>query len=222
MKAAVPVAKTNRKRRAVNAALALLAAACLVPLSLAGCFGGGRAPAVELFVLDYTPPSFEGLSPIDAVLRVNSFSVSQAFDTTAMVYKKGKYGTQQYNYSRWRSNPADIVADHLLADLTGAGIFEAVLPYSSTHRARFQLDGRVEKFYELNEGTGRAVLGVSVTLLDNEGGTPGTVLLQKSYEAMEPMAEDTANGLAAAMSRAMKSVSERIITDVHEAASRAL
>jgi len=170
-------------------------------------------------MLDYTPPSFEGHERLDAVIRVDGFSVSDDFDTTAMVYRTG-YETREYNYGRWRANPADIVTGHLLNDLASSSLFEAVLPYSSTRAARFVLDGRVERFYESDDGQAKAVLRVSVTLSDNgKDGAASRVLFQKVYEEEKPIADKTPEGLAAAMSDVMEAVSGRIISDVYDAAA---
>jgi ABC-type uncharacterized transport system auxiliary subunit len=185
---------------------------------LAGC---GQPPMlVHRYILDYPAPVLASQAKIPAAIRVKQFSVAQAFNTNAMVYQPQPFRSETYNYSRWRVNPGYLVTDYLLRDLRQARLFRAVYGPESTGRYRFQLEGGVEDFQELDEPGGwQAVLGLTVTLLDlNQTELPQRVIFQKSYRAVEPMPEKTPQGLAQAMSQAMARLSGRIMADTARAA----
>jgi uncharacterized lipoprotein YmbA len=197
--------------------LLFLLVICLVPL-LEGC---GKPPMlVHQYILDYPAPVLAPQAKIPAALKVQEFSVAQAFNTNAMVYQPQPFRSESYNYSHWRVNPGYLVTDYLLRDLRQARLFEAVYGPEGTGPYRFQLEGGVEDFQELDEPGGwQAVLGLTVTLVDvNQQELPQRVVFQKNYRAVEPMPEKTPQGLAQAMSRAMARLSARIMADTARAA----
>lgn len=197
------------------AGLGLVAAALLMPC---GC---GKPPMlVHQYILEYPAPVIGRKAKIPEVVKVEQFSVAQAFNTNAMVYQPQPFKSETYNYSRWRANPGYLVTDYLVRDFRDAYLFDAVFGPAATGRYRFQLEGGVEEFQEVDEPDGwKAVLAVTATLLDvTREEVPQRVVFQKNYRALTPMPEKTPQGLAQAMSRAMAEVSARIITDTYEAA----
>ena len=187
---------------------------------LAGC---GKPPAlVQKYILEYPPPVVANTPKVGEVIKVEVFEVSQVYNSPAMVYQPDPYKSESYNYSRWRVNPGYLVTDYLIRDLRNAHTFKAVLPYGSTGKSRFLLEGGVEKFLEVDSpGVWQAALAVNVTLLDlNRQELPERVVLQKNYQILEPLPEKTPQGLAQGMSRAMAKLSARIIKDVSQAAAQ--
>jgi ABC-type uncharacterized transport system auxiliary subunit len=194
-----------------------LLATLLVPL-LIGC---GKPPMlVNQYILEYPAPVVGGKAKVGEAVKVQLFSVAQAFNTNNMVYQPQPYKSQVYNYSRWRANPGYLVTDYLLRDLRDAGLFKAVFGPDSRGRYRFLLEGGVAEFQELDEPGGwKAALALTVTLLDtSKEELPQRIVFQRNYRAEEPMPEKTPRGLAQAMSRALEQVSARIIHDTYEAA----
>ena len=198
--------------------LSLLAA--LLVACLAGC---GKPPMlVNQYILEYPAPVVAGRAKTSEALKVELFSVDQAFNTTSMVYQPQAFQSQVYNYSRWRANPGNLVTDFLIRDLRESGLFKAVFGSTGTGKYRFRLEGGVAEFQELDAAGGwQASLALTVTLLDTQQEElPQRVVFQKNYRALEPMPEKTPQGLAQAMSRALEQVSARILTDTYEAARR--
>ena len=196
--------------------LSLLAA--LLVFLVSGC---GKPPMlVNQYILEYPAPSAGGRAKIPEAVKVELFSVAQAFNTNSMVYQPQPFKSQVYNYSRWRVNPGYLVTDYLLRDLKDAGLFKAVFGPDSSGKYRFKLEGGVAEFQEIDEpGSWKAALALTVTLLDtNQEELPQRVVFQKNYRVLEPMPEKTPQGLARAMSRAMEQVSARVITDIAAAA----
>lgn len=196
--------------------LALLAALLLAFLS--GC---SKPPMlVNQYILEYPAPVTGRKAKLPEALRVELFSVAQAFNTTAMVYQPQPFQSQVYNYNRWRANPGYLVTDYLVRDLRQTGLFKAVFGADSNAKYRFRLEGGVAEFQEVDAADGwLAALALTVTLLDTDKeDLPQRVVFQKNYRVLEPLPEKTPQGLAQGMSRAMEQLSARIINDTYEAA----
>jgi len=199
----------------------VLAWACA--LILFGCLPGASPPyVVDRYVLDYAPPPGKG-ERLDQALGIARFSVAQTYNGTAMIYKDNPYRTAALVYQAWGTNPGDMVTDCLLRDFRASGLFRAVFSFRSPERPRFMVEGGIEEFVESREaGKGLAVLALEVALLDNSAmDVPRSVLFQKQYRTEEPCLDRSAEACARAMSRAMESLSARIIADVHTAVQKA-
>jgi cholesterol transport system auxiliary component len=196
----------------------------LLALLLTGLLSAcGKPPMlVQQYLPDYPAPAAASRTPVPEALKVEQFSVAQAFNTQNMVYQPRPYTAAVYHYSRWRANPGYLVTDYLLRDLREARRFSGVFGPNSSAKYRFRLEGGVEEFLELDEPDGwQAVLAITVTLLDvNQEQLPQRVVLQKSYRAAVPMPEKTPQGLARAMSGALEQVSGQVIGDLADAARR--
>jgi uncharacterized lipoprotein YmbA len=205
----------------VTVILPCLAAVCVLIMSLLWC-GCGKPPMlVHQYLLEYPAPVVKA-TPLGESLKVEKFAVAQTFNTTAMVYRTGPYQAQTYNYSRWRVNPGYQVTDFLIRDLRESRLFQAVLPADSATKARFDLEGGVERIEEVDQGeVWQAALVLNITLLDTEEKEiTKRVIFQKNYRAEEPLTEKTPAGLAQAMSRAMERLSAQIITEGYQAAKK--
>jgi ABC-type uncharacterized transport system auxiliary subunit len=191
-------------------------------LLLASC---GKPPiTVYKHLLEYSSPESTIRTPIPEGLKVDLFSVAQAFNSPDMVYRPTSHQGGTYRYHRWFVNPGPMVTDFLLRDMRHAGLFKAIFGYDRAVKTRFQLEGAVEEFQEVDAGDAwSAVLALNITLLDmTQEEATQKVLFQKNYRAAEPLIEKTPQGLAAAMSRAMQQLSGRIMSDVHQAAWKRL
>jgi ABC-type uncharacterized transport system auxiliary subunit len=191
-------------------------------LSLAFLLTGCGKPPVTVYrhLLEYPSPELPRLPQVPEGLKVELFSVAQAFNSQSMIYRPTPYRSEAYRYHRWRVNPGQLVTDFLLRDLRQSRAFAAVFGYDRPAAARFLLEGAVEEFQEVNVGDcWSAVLAINITLLDTaKEEITQRVLFQKNYRAEEPIIDRTPQGLAAAMSRAMERLSANIITDIHQAA----
>ncbi len=196
-------------------ALLLMAGACSRPPIL-----------VQRYVLEYPAPAVPRQAPLPEAVKVHQFAAAEAINTTAMLYRPDAYQRQAYVYHQWRITPGPLVTDSLVRDLRQAGLFQAVFTEDSPDRARFRVEGGVTEMQEENYPAGwQAVLGLSITLLDTHyppREVSRRVMFQKSYRAVEPMPDQTPQGLAAAISRAMSRLSREIITDIHRATASRL
>ena len=186
---------------------------------MSGCsLGEKRTQVVRQYILEYSSPTVEGLAQTKDLIKVERFSVTQAFNTTAMLYQDSPYTLNSDPYNRWRVTPGEMVPDYLIRDLRKMNFFRAVYSYHDFANTRYVLQGQVEDFLEVAErGSAKAVLGMNVTLLDLAKEAPRKVLFQKSYRSEDPLHEKTAPGFAQAMSRAMEKISRQLMVDLREA-----
>lgn len=185
-----------------------------------GCSLGGRpAYSVKHYILEYPSPQGEGIQRFNELLKVERFSVSSTFNSTAMVYRENPFGRDTYHYERWRVNPGDMVTDLVIRDLRNSGLIRAVFSYYDVEESRFLLKGQVEEFLELQKkDSWKAILGVHITLLDlTKKELVEQVIFQRSYRFVEPFAEKTPEGLAGGMSKAMERFSRQLIQDLAKA-----
>jgi cholesterol transport system auxiliary component len=168
------------KRRLVPSILIMAYAAVI----LAGC-AGGRKPGrlIEQYTLEYSSPSFSEKSPLTETVKVERFTVAEAYNTFDMVYRPDDFKLDTYRYHRWRVSPGDMVTDYLSRDLRESGLFRAVFSWRDVDVTRFVMEGGVTEFVELTaSGSHSAVVSLTVTLLDMEqADITKRVVFQKSY-----------------------------------------
>lgn len=198
--------------------------AVMVALFLvAACLPGAKAPVlIDQYTLDYAPPSGAAGSPFADSLKIERFSVAQAYNTTAMIYRPSPYKLSTYGSARWRVNPADLLTDYFARDLRGSGMFLGVFTYRDTDDARFVLQGGIEEFLEVDDGgQGKATVSMSVSLLDTkESEITRRLVFQKTYRAEELMREQSSLALAQGMSAAVRKLSEQVSKDISDPVKR--
>ncbi|MCG6535648.1 MAG: ABC-type transport auxiliary lipoprotein family protein [Syntrophales bacterium LBB04] len=195
----------------------------LLMLVLAGCMGiRGRTQILWLYTIEYPAPVIQGIAPVNGTLQVKLFTVVQNYNSTAMVYQPAPYKLQQYQNSKWRINPGDMVTDYLLRDLRNQNLFKAVFSYREPADARFALEGEVEQFGEVDEKDSRkAVLSVYITLLDtSQKDITKMIVSQKNYRIDEPLDGKRSAAFVKGMSRAMEKLSKELIQDMGRALAR--
>ena len=191
----------------------------ILMLALIGC-GAARttAPDVRYYTLEYDSPTLTG-QQAKAIIALNRFGVAPEFNTGNIVYRDLSFGRQEYAYHQWRSAPQALAADYLRRDLQQSGLFLAVNQSGSSLSATHQIEGMVEEWMEVDgEDRWMATASLTITLIDLRArAIPEQVLFQRTYRGSEPAAKKNPGSVVEAMSRVMRTLSERIITDVHAA-----
>lgn len=207
--------RIEENRRRLNLALFIFSM-----VLIGGCsFGAKPSYKVNQYTLEYPCPFSKEFTPINELIKVEQFSVTQTFNTSAMIYKEGPHLRNVDPYNRWRTKPGEMAAEYLVRDLRNCGLFRAVISYNDGEETRYLLEGQVDEFLEASEKDGpKAVLGLNVTLLDlKKRNTVEKMIFQRNYKAVEPCIEKTPAALAQGMSRAMEKISRQIILDIQEA-----
>lgn len=182
---------------------------------LTGCFGKTKpAYVMEQYTLDHTSPKAVRVErTVDDLLTVERFAVAPQFNSTSMMIRTGQCRLETYDYSRWYVNPADMITDFVLRDITRTGLFKGTYSSYDTELARYVLEGYIDEFGETTDG--KALASIRVTLLDTSLQNPvGQIIFQKQYVQSAPIGDRSANGLAAGLSQAMQELSARLITDI--------
>jgi len=201
----------------------ILISVLAVLTSLASC-GGLRQPSpkVDLYTLEYPPPSPGGGAALPRVIRVDRFSAAPPYTTGQILFRERSYELGAYAYHRWRNTPADLVSYFLARDLKHSALFQAVLPHDTGQAPSHVLEGSVDEFFEQDhDDTWEAVLTFSITLIKaNEPDVSRRILFQKTYQGKHRCARKNPRALAEAMSLTMAKLSEAVIRDVYEALNR--
>ncbi|MDI6796966.1 MAG: ABC-type transport auxiliary lipoprotein family protein [Desulfatibacillaceae bacterium] len=188
---------------------------------IAGCSLGARTPRPDTsyYTLEYEPGVFEGRDAIPVVLRLAGFTSSPEISTTRIVYKDAPFAAKEYYYHRWRAKPNELVGYFLARDMDASGLFDAALYGDAYAAPTHALEGRVDAFYESSiSDPWQAVLKVSVVLtVEKEPDPSKQVVFQRTYAQTQVAESKSPKGVAGAMSRAMSTVSTKIIEDVYEA-----
>jgi ABC-type uncharacterized transport system auxiliary subunit len=192
----------------------------LLMILASGCsFGTKATHPVNQYTLEYPSPIVKEMVRINELIKVERFSVAQAYDTSAIVYRDGPNLRNIDPYNRWRTKPGEMVTDFLTRDLRHSGLFRAVFSYHENRGTRYLLEGQVEEFLESKEKDGlKAILRLNVTLLDlSKKVLTERVAFQRAYGYTEPLETETYKGLAQAMSRAMEKFSRQMMMDLCQA-----
>ena len=187
---------------------------------VSGCsFGSKVTYSVNQYTLEYPSPILKEIVQIKELIRVERFSVANAFDTSAIVYTDGPNLRNIDPYNRWRTKPGDMVTDFLVRDLRNSGLFQAVFSYNQNEETRYLLEGQVNEFMESKDKDGfQAILSLDVTFQDlSKKEVTERIVFQKSYGYTEPLERETYGNLAQAMSKAMERFSRQMMMDLQQA-----
>ena len=194
----------------------------LLMILTSGCsFGSKTTYSVNQYTLEYPSPILKEIVQIKELIKVERFSVANAFDTSAIVYRDGPNLRNIDPYNRWRTKPGDMVTDFLVRDLRDSGLFQAVFSYNQNEETRYLLEGQVNEFMESKDKDGfQAILSLDVTFQDlSKKEVTERIIFQKSYGYTEPLEKETYGGLAQAMSKATENFSRQMMMDLHQAIS---
>jgi ABC-type uncharacterized transport system auxiliary subunit len=190
----------------------------ILAFGLSGCVSSGK-PQLDTvkFLLSYPAPSREESEIIQTSLKLNRFSIAAAYNTTGMIFRPDDYSMDSFNYSRWAVNPADMIADCLLHDLRGSGLFSTVFSRYEPEEGRFSITGGIEEFYlRMDKSSQTALISMTLSLQDRaEKETVKKMMYQKKYVREVALQEKSPKGYCEAASRALQAMSREIINDIH-------
>jgi len=188
----------------------------LVAVLLVAC--GGSTPQVRYYQLaahDTAKPPAKPAS--DKVLVVEALASDGAYDDERIVYRNTPYRLDYYNYHRWVATPGVLVGGYLEQALGRTGDFKAVLR-EQTADASLVLGGRINAIEEVDRDPKHWVgrIALELTLTDPK---TGEVVWAQPFEETEPLAEQSPEGLAKAISTALDRIAKRAAPDIIEHAS---
>ena len=150
--------------------------------------------------------------PAGAVLVVEQLVTDTAYDDERIVYRTTPYRLDYYQYHRWSASPGVLIGNYLEQAFEKSGKFRAVVREANDSTA-VSLGGRVVAIEEVDKSKtqwfGRVVLALSLT--DTK---TGEVLWSEQFEENEPLAIQTPEGLARALSVALERIANRAVPAV--------
>ncbi|MEO8705997.1 MAG: ABC-type transport auxiliary lipoprotein family protein [Kofleriaceae bacterium] len=160
----------------------------------------------------------------DLTLVLEPLVTDSGYDDERIVYRTTPYRLDYYQYHRWSAAPGTLIGNYLEQALERSGRFRAVVREASSD-APAVLGGRVVAIEEVDLGpkqwVGRIVVELALTDPRN-----GVVLWSEQFEETEPLAKQSPEGLAQALSTAMARIASRaapaIATATEQASSTAV
>lgn len=181
---------------------------------LAAC--GGKMPDTRYYQL-VPPQATAGRG--DVSLAIEPLATDQAYDDERIVYRLSPYRLDYYQYHRWSAAPGTLVGAYLEQALEHGGRFRMVTR-ETTADVPAVLGGRVIAIEEVDHSHtswfGRIVIELRVT-----DARTNRVVWSKQYEETEPLAKQSPEGLAQALSLAMARITHRAEPDIEGAARSA-
>ena len=185
----------------------------LIALSTIAAFTGcaGRTPATRYY--DLAAPA-AGPASGGPVLALESLATDDAYDDERMVYRSSPYRLDYYDYHRWSAPPGVMIGNYLERGLERSGRFGGVVR-EVTRDSDAVLTGRVVAIEEIDVSR-RAWEGHLVLELRLVDPRTGESLWTEQYEEREPLARQSPEGLAAAISAAMDRIVVRAAPVIRE------
>ena len=187
-----------------------------VLLLVLGAACGGRAPATHYYDLASAARRHAGNGPI---LAVEPLEADEPYDDDRIVYRENPYRVDYYHYHRWSASPGALVSRHLERALEASGRFAAVLREEPANAA-YVLGGRLLALEEVDVSRRRWVARVALELHLRDAKT-GDIVWSRRLEETEPVARQTPEGVARALSRALDRVARRLAPELDRVASNA-
>lgn len=186
---------------------------CLA-LALSAC--GGKLPATRYYQL--ATPATPAPSNSGVALVVETLETDNAYDDERIVYRLTPYRLDYYNYHRWSAPPGTLISNFLEATLEASGRFRSVSREASSE-APVILGGRVIALEEVDKSktswAGHAVIELRLT-----DATTGDVVWTRQFDESEPVTEQTPEGLARALSKALDRIARNALPSIAEHATQ--
>lgn len=179
----------------------------LAALMLAAC--AGKVPETRFYQLAApATPTPAPRNPQGVVLAIEPLETDPAYDDERIVYRLTPYRLDYYNYHRWSSAPGTLVAEYLERAFERSGNFRSVTREAAA--SSVTLGGRVVAIEEVDKSKTSWVGRVVVELRLTDTAT-GEVLWTEQYEEDEPLPEQSPEGLAMGLSKALRRIADRAL-----------
>lgn len=181
---------------------------------------GSAPPATHYYQLAI-PAAERRAPPAPGIaLAIEPLAVDAAYSTDRIVYRRSPYRLDYYHYHRWSAPPALHLADVLRDAYQRTGAFERVTLEAPDSPA-LELRGRVLALEEVDESESRWLGRIALELSAVDART-GELLWSESFTEVEPLAEQTPEGLARSLSVAVQRIVQRSTPAIAKAGAELL
>lgn len=198
-----PVCRSVSRVALVRVAIGLASA-----YALAGC--GGKLPETRFY--NFAEPAGKTPAGAGIPIVIEALETDSAYDDERIVYRVTPYRLDYYNYHRWSAAPGTLIANYLERAFEKSGKFGAVTRETNP-AAPVTLGGRVVAIEEVDQ-TKAKWLGRIVIELQLTDNATGDVLWAEQFDESEPLALQSPEGLARALSAALERIANRAVPAV--------
>jgi ABC-type uncharacterized transport system auxiliary subunit len=198
-------AMTNRRERAVRAALALIGA-----LAISAC-GSARYPAYYTLHFD---PSTQARASERGIgsLAIKELGCPDYLCEGRIVYRPRPAEVGFYQYHRWAVSPRAMVAQYLSERVRARSLFVSVSGDESRMTTDFVLSGTLERLEEVDDARQvAAVCSISAQVVDTR--TRAVVWSRMATERVPVQQRDVA-GVVNGLATAVRATVDRLVTDM--------
>jgi cholesterol transport system auxiliary component len=184
----------------------------LAALLVSAC--AGKVPETRFYQLA-APQAGSSRAGAGVTLAIEPLETHPAYDDERIVYRVTPYRLDYYNYHRWSATPGTIVADFLERSFDHSGRFRSIT--RETKSAPVTLGGRVIAIEEVDESKTKWIGRVAIELTLTNTAT-GTVVWTRRYDESEPLAKQSPEGLAEALTIAMNRIADQALVEIADLA----
>ena len=196
---------TNKRERAVRAALALVGA-----LAISAC-GSARYPAYYTLHLEpstQAPASTRG----SGTLAIKELRCPDYLCEGRLVYRPTPAEVGFYQYHRWASSPRAMIAEYLAERVRARSLFVSVSDDESRMASDFVLSGTLERLEEVDDG--RQVAAVCTISAQLVGTRAGVVVWSGTAAERVPVQQRDMAGVVNGLATAVRATVDRLVTDM--------
>ena len=198
-------AMTNRRERAVRAALALLGA-----LAISAC-GSARYPAY--YTLHFEPSTQATASERGiGSLTIKELQCPDYLCEGRIVYRPTSIEVSFYQYHRWAISPRAMVAEYLAERVRARSLFTSVSGDESRMATDFVLTGTLERLEEVDEA--RQVAALCTISAQLVGTRTGAVVWSGTATQRVPVEQRDVAGVVNGLATAVRASVDRLVSDM--------
>ncbi len=191
----------------ICAGAAALAAA--IVLLLAGC---GAARPIKFYSLD--PPEVSAAPQrTDVTLLIAHFHAPTLYRDTRIAYRTGANEMGLYDEHRWVEAPALMVEEMVLQYLRRSGGYKSVQNISSSAQGDYIVQGRIERFEQVEGKPLSARVWLRLSLYDPKA---GATVWAGSYERDEPASGDDFSSIVAALDKNLQQGVIQLASEINQ------
>ena len=187
----------------------------VVVVLLAGC---QSAMNKNQYVLQVSPPQTAKVSqPPGIILEVRAFTIDSEFSGRQMVYRIDEFRYAPNYYNEFLIPPAIMIGEATRNWLADTETFARVAEPGSGMMPTYILNGSISACYaDIREKAAPAAVLELKMFLTKQDKAVETLLWSHSYKMREPMKDTQAQSFAAAMSRCVQNVLQKLQADLAE------